>query len=463
MKKNMINGLEAGKNFTFNKKTSRWRQIVSIAIVVMFIACSIGIANTIMIKDDDGDGVLEISGGISYDSIDADIVVYVADDGEYVAVNRSGTILKDENFVDVLHAGFSSLTISSAISNMGRNRIIRVIGDISFNKSIYIGHPYFNENRVNIVLDLYGANLSLDSTATDNIPAWGGVIYINTSYITILGGVINGNDVGTGYDGIRIVNCLSDGKLQNSIVDTLIYQFSYTGIKGTTSNVRRWYFENVQVKYCGGDGFSIPGTDNTYVRCIAYHNGDKGFNNIGSWNQLISCVADGNDAHGILFYENSYGQIVSGGYSEYNGKNGIGIYENQHNIKIDGMHILENGKESTGNDCYGIYVNGSSNNITICNIYAVDDGVINQSYAVGLGNLSFDCVVYDIDGSENDNKGVEDKGVRNIFNGVSYNDGTPGSAGNWVSFTKEGVFVWDDSNSKFYVYCSSSWNEITLT
>jgi len=244
-----------------------------------------------------------------------------------------------------------------------------------------------------------------------------------------------------------------------------------------------------------GEGFIIHGNNIKLSNCQANNNGGDGFKVNYELNELNNCYSNGNSGNGLnvsdskniitnfhSYMDNGNGifvddseNVISNVYCIYPGKNGIHIN--------DGLgHVLSNvivrywGRTSVST--YSA-VKVSASYALINNLAMI--GYNNESSYRGLSleatyarvsNVreygSDDVGIY-VSGTDSMisqtslTNGIDDSASRTIIDGVSYNAGVPGSAGNWASSTVEGVMVWDTVNSDLYLYCNSTWNQITLT
>jgi hypothetical protein len=218
----------------------------------------------------------------------------------------------------------------------------------------------------------------------------------------------------------------------------------------------------------------------------------------GRYNNVIT---EYNQGHGMYLMASSQ-MYIDNVFSAYNSESGFyfdGLNYvvsniNSRNNQWYGVNIkayascfsnvnVETWGHNTANAYYGIYLQSSANNNTFSNIYVMGDATnycYNGIYCNGKDNTFSSLVVnkshkYSVYlGSGSARNFIEinsksrlgyysDNGVCNVVNGLSYNAGKPGSAGNWASRPVPGVMVYDTSSSKLYMYVNEAWHQITIT
>ena len=237
--------------------------------------------------------------------------------------------------------------------------------------------------------------------------------------------------------------------------------------------------EHVFFTACAGDGIHIEdGWGVQVTNCLSEYNSGYGMYFIGSQMQIINFYDSYNTLDGMYV---SSSHEVTGSNVQLWMNHGNGLYLASSN-RCSFENLIVNQWGNTAAGTYAAVRLESSSNNTFTNMqlngYGEANAWVGLYIRTNSNNNTFsnvdikNCATYVIDFKSGtltyDNRvtGIwlgtvyQPNQYRNILNGVSYNTGIPGNAGVWKAAVKEGVFVWDTSVSKLYVYCNSTWHTI---
>lgn len=189
----------------------------------------------------------------------------------------------------------------------------------------------------------------------------------------------------------------------------------------------------------GGSGIQINSGSEQFTSVHTYSNGEYGihFNNAGSRTKLTNCKIENNDKHG-LYIEGSTQAILDGANFKGNSSENSGTYDDVHLSNAYHCSLFNLNFGHIGNHPKarrGVHLNSGS-----------------WGNRIEIGGRT--------DDSDHTDKLVHDGGGRNIINGVGTNSGNPQNAGNWNNNERDGVLVWDTSNSQLYVAVNGAWHAV---
>jgi len=251
------------------------------------------------------------------------------------------------------------------------------------------------------------ANVSLSTemiTPLENTKIYGSGT-IDMSNITEYAITVSGDNIT--ISGIQMINCslalISNGAKNGLLVDNVNIHDTYgSGIYLTGGS-------NITIK----DGIISAGDSSSYIIRMVCSN-----------SRIINNYLKGSVSGVYLSSASSTNNLIDGNIISHSTR---GIYA-QHG----------NNNTIINNNFFGCSTNGIDDNS--------DDAIIDNNHFSDCGTN------IDVSGA-----------TRSIVNGVSSNVGDPGVAGDWASYTRDSVFVWDDSDSEYFQCVNNSWIQFTLT
>jgi len=406
-----------GKGLKSKDKTYKYYQFGALAVALCLVVTAVGIAT---ITFSESTGILENGNTILQKPFDFEIYI---DGSDYVAINNSNGLIriKSTNFSTVINDCIQSVAVTKPVSvHLGTGAFY--LGNASINVS---------DRRVHLA----GNGIGQTSIRPPvNFNKW----------------VIRGN--GT-----------------NDITWNMYQQFAINGRGSLQSAGGGFYFDD-----SNGGHIKDVHIDHVFVE----ETYSWGLKTDYAWGFCItnSIFERSHNDGGIYSDSNSNMRIID---CRFGANKGVGL-------KIDGKFHRVSNCEFEGNDEQGLVLIGG-NNIINANLFRADSADSNDEAEIKIYGVSDWNVItnniFDGNGvakwgielignyniiNDNQFKGFitsnfSTMGGGNIFNGLSYNVGVPGSAGDWASYTVEDVLVWDTLNSGLYIYANSTWNQITLT